>query len=342
MTTPPEFFSPKFHYTFGDHEPMLRVGSGESLCVVCPDSDNGLSDGSVLPDERRQSPSGSDLFEGNPVGGPIYVEGIETGDALAVDIDAIELDRRTGQTLLAPGHGLLSSDQLVRPDELFSSDKHCAHDPVPQHLYQWAIDPANQTATITNPLGDDTITVPLRPIVGTLGVCPPWGQNVSTLMADVHGGNMDLPVLGAGTTIILPVFCPGGLLMLGDLHAAQGHGEIIGGGIETSGRVTITVRGLTDLAADVPVLLTGDAIYTVATHGDLRTAISTSYAHLVHWLAAELQLNRWDGYQLLSQTGSVSIGGMTARANNTVAAGIPTAVLPAHVQAKIDQFRNKR
>ena len=152
---------------------------------------------------------------------------------------------------------------------------------------------------------------------------------------------MDLPVLGAGTTILFPVFCTGGLLMLGDLHAAQGNGEIVGGGIEPSGRVTITVRGLTDLVTDVPVILTADAVYPVATHGDLRTAVSTSYAHLVHWLATKLQLNRWDGYQLLSQTGLVSIGGMTARANNTVATGIPTAVLPVHAQTKIDQFRKR-
>jgi hypothetical protein len=37
--------------------------------------------------------------------------------------------------LLAPGHGLLSRDQLVRPDELMSSDKNCTNEPVPKHLY---------------------------------------------------------------------------------------------------------------------------------------------------------------------------------------------------------------
>ena len=202
MTAAPEFFSPQFHYTFGSHEPLIRIESGDSFCVICPDSDNKLADDTVLPKERRQDGSGNDLFEGNPVSGPIFVQGAECGDVLAINIHDIELDRASGQTLLAPGHGLLSSDELLQPDEFFSAERGRNDEPVPQHMYEWSIDPIRQTATIKNPLGDQPIIVPLRPMVGTIGVCPPWGQSLSTLLADVHGGNMDLPILGSGTTIL--------------------------------------------------------------------------------------------------------------------------------------------
>ena len=40
------------------------------------------------------------------------------------------------------------------------------------------------------------------------------------------GGNIDCRHLTAGTTLYLPVGVPGGLLSLGDAHAAQGDGEV--------------------------------------------------------------------------------------------------------------------
>src|SRR4051812_2108906 len=86
------FESPRFHYTFGPHEPMLRVASGASLRVICPDSDSELADGSVLDHSRRERGSGSPYLQGNPMAGPIHVEGAQPGDCLSVDIDAIHLD----------------------------------------------------------------------------------------------------------------------------------------------------------------------------------------------------------------------------------------------------------
>jgi len=231
-----EFFAARFHYTFGPHEPTLRIDSGTSLRIICPDSDNELADGTLLESGRRHQDSGTELFEGNPVAGPIYVEGAEPGDSLAVRIEEIHLDRTKGQTLLAPGHGLLPIHLLARPREDGSQEA------VPKHMYFWEIDPEAWVAALVNPLGDDRMTVPLAPFIGTIGVCPHWGQSISTLLSGAFGGNMDIPAVAPGATIYLPVFRRGGLLMMGDLHAAQGHGEIIGGAIETSGKVDCTIE----------------------------------------------------------------------------------------------------
>ncbi len=293
-----DFLSPKFHYTFAAHEPGRVVKPGESLRVICPDSDNALADGTELSPSQRQSSAGGELFEGNPMAGPIAVEGAAIGDTLTVAIEDIELDRDYGQTLLAPGHGLLHRRELG--------------DVPPRHLYRWRIDAAAGTATLDNPLGDRPIAVPLDPFVGCIGTCPKWGQAVSTLLSGEHGGNMDLPLIRPGATLHLPVYHDGGLVMLGDLHAAQGHGEIVGGGIETSGIVRCTFGLIRGQTVPAPRIVTDEAYSALGFGGELRTAISRAYAHLIDWLtdANLTALNRWDAYRLVSQCATVTIGNL--------------------------------
>ncbi|MCC6240807.1 MAG: acetamidase/formamidase family protein [Phycisphaerales bacterium] len=314
------FQSSRFQYTFGPHAPTLRIHPGARLRVVCPDSDNEQSDGSILSPEQRQHAGGHELFEGNPMAGPIEIQGATSADSIAVRIDAIELDRTKGQTGLAYGHGLLSADQLIpRPDMEHGSR-------IPAHLYEWKIDPAQGVATIVNPLGNRPISVPLAPFVGCIGVCPPWGQSISTLFCGIHGGNMDIPLIRPGTAIELPVFHDGALLMMGDIHAAQGHGEIIGGGIETSGKIDCTINLNRARPIPTPRLTDDCKIHAIGISGDLRDAIRQAYAHLLDWLVEEYHFNRWDGYNLISQAGTITTGGLGGPVY-CVAAGIERSLL---------------
>lgn len=305
-----DFFSPRFHYTFEPHTPTLTIASGTRLGIICPDSDNALSDGTLLPTERRQS--GEGVFQGNPCAGPMFVEGADVGDCLEVTIHAIELDRGFGQTGLAPNHGLLSAETLGSTP--------------PSHLYRWAIDPKSGLASVSNPLGIRPIAVALRPFIGCIGVCPAQGS-VSALMSGVHGGNMDIPLSAPSSKVLLPVFRPGGLLMLGDLHAAQGHGEIIGGGIETSGKVDCTLTVIKDRPIATPRFINDTSVATVGLDDDLRTAIARAYGHLLDWIVADYPLNRWDAYNLISQSGSIVIGNL-GLPPYPVAACIERACLP--------------
>ena len=335
------FFSDRFYYTFGPHDASLRIRSGDLLTVVCPDSDNRLADGSVLTNDQRQATTGSVLFEGNPVSGPIYVEEVEPGDCLAVDILEIELDRDWGRTLLAPGHGLLSSDQLSASADGETREGE-TREAVPRHMYRWHLDRSHNVAQLENPLGSDTIEVPIRPLLGTIGVCPQWGQQISTMLAGSHGGNMDLAVIRPGSTLLLPVHQHGGLLSLGDIHAAQGHGEIVGGGIETSGKVNLRVRALKSGSVDTPRVITEDYILAIATDGDLRRATELAYSRLIHELAAEpYSCNRWDLYQLVSQIGILEVGGMVIPSCCTVAAGIQGRHLPVRCQEILCEIRGE-
>ncbi len=258
--------------------------------------------------------------------GPTYLEGAAAGDALRVCIDSVKLDRNDGQTGLASGHGFLSSDALA-PGAT-----------VPRHLYRWAIDVGAGVAKLANPLGTQPIEVPLAPFIGCIGVCPPFAQHVSTLYAGAHGGNMDLPSLRAGTTVWFPVFAPGALLFVGDLHAAQGHGEFIGGAIETSGVVQLSIDVARDVTIDAPRFRRSDGhIGAVASDGDLRSAIQLALRRLLDWISIDLGLHRFDAYNLLSQTVSIELGNLTT-SPYTVAAIVDSRVLPKPARERLERY----
>jgi acetamidase/formamidase len=85
----------------------------------------------------------------------------------------------------------------------------------------------------------------MRPFWGVIGVAPPPSMGrVASGPPNVFGGNMDNHDLGAGTTLYLPVHAPGGLLSIGDGHAAQGNGEVGLSAVETSlrGEIQVVLR----------------------------------------------------------------------------------------------------
>ncbi len=322
------FRSPRFHYTFGPHAPVLTVDAGTRLRIACPDSDNAWPDGTTLTAGERQSAEGTALFEGNPLAGPIHVRGAAPGDALAVTIHDVELDRDFGQTWMAPGHGLLPRRMLLPRCD--GADP----DPMPRHMFRWRIDVAMGQATIENPMGDRDITVPLAPFVGCVGLCPAWGQSVGTLFSGPFGGNLDVDVLGPGTTVWLPVHHDGGLLFVGDIHAAQGEGEIMGGAIETSGIVDLTAKVAKETAVEFIRFRSADAIGTIAVAGDLHTAVQEAYATLIRWLSEVGGLNRWDAYALVTQAAGVKLGNIVS-GTHVVASTLGVEKMPDGVAGRL-------
>ena len=78
-------------------------------------------------------------------------------------------------------------------------------------------------------------------MLGCFGVAPGRGQAISCATSGRHGGNMDYRGFREGVTVYFPVFVEGALLHVGDGHALQGDGEIVGTGIEISLDVEVTV-----------------------------------------------------------------------------------------------------
>lgn len=331
--TSTDFLSSRFHYSFAAHPPTLDVRPGARLRVICPDCDNAMADGTLLTSDQRKLDA-PDTVEGNPLAGPIYVEGAEPGDTLSVRIDAIELDRDSGITLLAPDHGLLKDHHLTPPKYPHDATKPGV---IPRHMYHWHIDTESGTATIRNPIGDHPLSLPLDPFIGCIGVSPSLDSRIDSLHCGPSGGNYDLPMFRPGTTVFLPVNHRGALLMMGDLHAAQGHGEVIGGGIETSGKIVCTLGVIKRMGGQNCRMCDPKTLWSVGTHGDLRRAIQIAYAGLLDWVAQPGVADRYDMYNLLSQCATVTVGNLN-EAPYPAAAGVLIDHLPTAVKEAISSW----
>ena len=78
------------------------------------------------------------------------------------------------------------------------------------------------------------VKIPLRPHFGVIALAPREAALVDSVPPAYFGGNLDNWRLGKNSAIYLPVSVPGGLLSIGDPHAAQGDGELAGTAIECS------------------------------------------------------------------------------------------------------------
>ena len=110
-----------------------------------------------------------------------------------------------------------------------------------------------------------------------------------------QGGNMDIRHLGEGVTVYLPCKVAGCGLMIGDLHYAQGDGEVSGTAIEMSADVTVTtevIKGYSDLRTgphyegDASVLQIPSKRFYAVTGLPLKTP-GASYPNL-HYLDSDV------------------------------------------------------
>ena len=266
-------------YEFSRHlEARATIQPGETVLV---ESEDALSGQLKTGDDRRDK---STVPKSNPVAGPILVEGAEPGDALAVTIG--EIRSRDGQAATYTGH--------------------------PGRLAEWLGSEEPSLARICPIRGgqvywNDQTPIPFAPMLGCLGTAPEWGV-ASTQPAGAHGGNMDLVEVCPGAVISLPVFCPGGYLYLGDAHAAMGHGELSGTGLEMAAETTITVDLVKGKQLAGPRIESAEEIMAVATGCPMERSVAEAYARLILWMEEDYGWNRWHAYDLLTHVGQVSVG----------------------------------
>jgi amidase len=160
------------------------------------------------------------------------VEGADRGDTLSVRLDGVRPNRTRGVTGARIAPNVL--DPQFIPEYGY----------VDQRDVWWTLDLERGTAGLEDPpaglgsLGE----VQLEPMVGCFGVAPDRGQAISTATSGPHGGNMDYRGFREGVTVYFPVAAEGALFHIGDGHALQGDGEIVGTGIEVSMDVEFTLE----------------------------------------------------------------------------------------------------
>jgi formamidase len=227
-----------------DLEPVAEVEVGEEVRL---ETEDGLA-GQLTRESTHAHAGTLNLGLGHPLSGPLFVRGAEPGDILEVEFVAYETDD-FGATSVIPGFGFLA--------DLFP-------DP---YLVKWEITGgfarsdelpgvAVREATFAGVVGvapshellerfrarEEALRERGEPVADSLpdsAVPPQAADGLRTIPPRETGGNLDVRQLVAGSRLRLPVSVPGALFSVGDLHFAQGDGEVCGTAIEVAGAVTV-------------------------------------------------------------------------------------------------------
>ncbi|MBN1400712.1 MAG: acetamidase/formamidase family protein [Anaerolineae bacterium] len=205
----------------------------------------------------------------NPMTGPIHVEGASPGQTLAIHILEIEVDDQGWMSRSPTG--------LVNP--------------VRVNLVEFVPGAA----------------LPLRPMIGVLGLAPAEGAYTGKDATRV-GGNYDIKAFCPSATVYMPVQVPGGRLVLGDVHALQADGECSGTGIEIGARITLWVDILEHGLSDWPYVYREGVLSTVGVAPGLRDACEIAVSELARILSRASGLDEARSRMFLSLMADVHIG----------------------------------
>ena len=217
---------------------------------------------------------------GNPETGPFYIEGAMPGDVVAIHLHRVRLNRDYAVAGSSIVSGALTPG-LARglPD-------------VPNFDSDWKLDIARGFAMLKNPTPAlAKWEIPLRPMMGCIGVAPAQKQSIRTQDSGPFGGNMDYNEIREGTTVYLTVNEPGALVFVGDGHAAQGDGELTGDALETSMDVDFSVDIVRGITIGGPRAENAEYLMSIGIAGDLQEALKVATADLTRWVGLSYKLN---------------------------------------------------
>jgi amidase len=280
----------KYFYVYGPYaEPVLRIQPGDTVVAETHDAFEGkIKSESDLPSKILNFPYL------NPQNGPVYVEGAEKGDTLAVLIKSIKPrgPQPVGTTCLIPEFGGLVG----------TADTAMLNPPLPERVKKLVVD---EKGVHWSP----KLILPYEPFIGTIGTSPEI-EAITSLQPDYYGGNMDLPDIAVGAVIYLPVNAKGALLYLGDCHAAQGDGELCGVAIEHPTTTTLQVDLIKGWTIANPRLENDRFYMSIGSGRPMEDAARRAYRDLIRWMASDWGCDPLDAYFLLTQCGRVRLGNM--------------------------------
>jgi formamidase len=230
-----------------DIAPVVTVTAGEELTL---EAEDGLA-GQLTRESTHADCTTLDLGLGHPLAGPVEVIGAKPGDVLEVEFLAYR-SAGFGVTAVIPGFGFLA-DRFTDPflvkweiDDGVARSGELPGVAVPAGMFAGVVGVAPSRERLEElrrreerirerggPVADQAPETALpRSAAGGLRTIPP--REI--------GGNLDIRQLVAGSRLYLPVDVPGALFSIGDLHFAQGDGEVCGTAIEVAGSVTVALH----------------------------------------------------------------------------------------------------
>lgn len=272
-----------------EFEAVLEVDSGDRVTIETisggPEQVPEEVFADLLPDHANFIADNKPILPGHIMTGPVAVKGAEPGDVLEVRIVDVQLRQDWAWNLIMPLRGTLPEDFPNRRLLNIPLDRDAMVAKLP-----WGVD------------------VPCNPFFGVMGVAPPpeWGT-ITSIVPQPHGGNLDIKELGAGATLYLPVFVPGGNFQTGDGHALQGDGESCLSAAETALIGTFEFHVRKDLSFEMPRAETDTHYITIGINQDLDDAARQGLREMINLICERTNLSREDAYSLCSLAADVRV-----------------------------------
>ena len=138
---------------------------------------------------------------------------------------------------------------------------------------------------------------------------------------------MDYAGLTAGVKVLLPVNEPGALLFIGDGHARQGEGEVVGTGLETSMDVEFTVDLVKKKGIGWPRIESGTHLMTLGSARPLLQALQHATTEMQRWLMADHGFSERGAQVFMGQALEIEVANVVDP-NFTVVAKVRKDLLP--------------
>jgi len=233
-------------------KPVARAKPGDLIVVHTRDAlDSNLNINSTPKDVTA-----IDVNLIHPMTGPIYIEGAKRGDVLAVKLIDIN-PNEYGYTTIIPGFGFLPdlyTEPFVANWKLNRYEAVSEQVPgvrIPMNGFMGSVGVMPGEAEVDMWLARESqlgkaggVALPPEPTnARPAEICGPNGSHkdkcLRTIPPRENGGNMDVKQMVEGTTLLLPCFVDGCGFFIGDVHYAQGDGEVAGTAIEMVAVVTV-------------------------------------------------------------------------------------------------------
>jgi acetamidase/formamidase len=278
----------KYAFDWRD-EPLLHVRPGESFEIETYDASTGYfktAQDKAIPARRPgfdRSPP-----HANPIGGPVYLEGAARGDTLIVSIEEIVVADYSW-IAVGPRRGPLGESSRWPELSADYTTKIFRHTPGPSGTMR------DGTLHFS-----DRLAWPITPFIGTLGVAPDREVTTSVDGQGDWGGNLDIRDVCPDNRILLPIYHPGALFYLGDVHASQGDTEFTGTAAETMATVRVKLELVKGKRPPWMRIDKPSSIVSVYAFRPLEVAVETATINLMDWLIADYGFTPTDAYCLVS------------------------------------------
>jgi acetamidase/formamidase len=284
----PRELTRKYAFDWRD-EPLLHVRPGENFEIETYDASTGYfktAEDKAVPGRRPgfdRSPP-----QANPIGGPVFLQGAARGDTLVVTIEDI-LVADYSWIAIGPRRGPLGESSRWPELSADYATKIFRHAPGPSGTMR------DGTLHFS-----DRLSWPITPFVGTLGVAPDREVTTSVDGQGDWGGNLDIRDVCPGNRILLPVYHPGALFYLGDVHASQGDTEFTGTAAETMATVRVKLDLIKGKRPPWMRIEKPQSIISIYAFRPLEVAVETATINLMDWLIADYGFTPTDAYCLVS------------------------------------------